>query len=366
MKIRTLHRQRRTIWELDNECITIGMMAGGGHICTLEHKEVPGLNPLWQPHWRQIEPWQYTKKNAAQFGASRLLASIAGHNLCLAGFGVPSDEEQQAGLDCHYEAPVTRWHLLSRHSGTRSVKLTALAVLPVAHMCLARTISARRGSNVLHVKETLANLARHDTPFTMCQHVSIGAPFLEKGVTLFDMPATKGHTFPGTFGRIQRLQQDTAFTWPHGPGVKGTVDMRTIGTQPRVSSDFTTQLMQPRAEHAWFSAVNPRRGLLLAYVWRRADYPWVGNWEESFCRTQLPWAGKELVRGMEFANSPFPASIRAAVDRGTFQGERTYRWLPAHGTLTFEYWIVLQPVSAACRGVRAITLSAGAPAVQLA
>ncbi|MCX7004354.1 MAG: hypothetical protein NTV22_13925 [bacterium] len=365
MKFRTLQQQRRRVWTLDNGCVTLGMLAGGGHICTLLHKDVPGLNPLWTPHWPQIEPWQYTKKNAAQFGNSRLLAGIAGHNPCLAGFGEPSTEEKQADLDCHYEAPVARWHLLSQQVGPQTAGFTTLTVLPVAQMCLARTISTRRGSALLHVKETLANLARHDMPFTMCQHVSFGAPFLEKGVTLFDMPATKGHTFPDAFGRVQRLQRDTAFTWPNGPGVKGPVDLRMIAKQQRVSSDFTTQLMDPRQEYAWFSAVHPARGLLLAYVWRRADYPWIGNWEENFCRLQLPWAGKELVRGMEFANTPFPTSVRNAVDRGTFHGERTYRWLPARGTLTFEYWIVLQPVTPDCRGVRTITMNGGAPILQL-
>jgi hypothetical protein len=365
MKFRTEHRQGRTIWTLDNECVTLGMMAGGGHLCTLLHKDVPGLNPLWQPHWRQIEPWQYTARHAAQFGNSRLLAGIAGHNPCLAGFGVPSDEEQRAGLDCHYEAPVARWHLLSQHVGPQVASFSALAVLPIAQMCLARTVTTRRGSNVLHVKETLANLARHDSPFTMCQHVSLGAPFLEKGVTVFDMPATKGHTYPWPFGRVPRLKRDTAFTWPKAPGVKGVVDLRMIAKSQRVSSDFSTQLMDPRREYAWFSAVNPRRGLLLAYVWRRADYPWVGNWEENFYRTQLPWAGKELVRGMEFANTPFPTNLRTAVDMGTFHGERTYRWLSARGTLTFEYWIVLQPVTAACRGVRAISMAGARPDLKL-
>lgn len=355
----------RRVWLLDNDCITIGIMPGGGHICTLLHKDVPGLNPLWQPHWPQIEPWHYARHDGAPFGNSKLLASIAGHNLCLAGFGVPSEEEQRAGLDCHYEAPVARWQLVARRLTAHSVRLVVRAVLPAAQMRITRTLHTRRGSCVIHVTETLENLARRDVPFTMCQHVSIGAPFLEKGVTLFDMPATKGHTFPGKFGRVQRLKPDTAFVWPNGPGVHGTVDLRMISAAQRVSSDFTTQLMNPRMEHAWFSAVNPRRGLLLAYVWRREDYPWVGNWEENHCRTQAPWDGKELVRGMEFANTPFPDSVRNAVDRGTFHGQRTYAWLPARVTRTYRYAIILQPVTRACRGVRSITLAGATPRIEL-
>jgi hypothetical protein len=186
----------------------------------------------------------------------------------------------------------------------------------------------------------------------MCEHVTFGPPFLAKGVTVFDMPATSGHTFPGEFSSRQRLKADAAFAWPKGPGAKGeAVDMRTIGRDTKRSSDFSTQLMDPKRKDAWFTAVNPQQGLLVAYVWDREDFPWIGNWEENFGRGIKPWSNKSLTRGMEFANTPFPEGLRNAVDRGRFHGLPTFRWLPALGRVKVAYDIVVQPVDPDCRGV---------------
>jgi hypothetical protein len=169
------------------------------------------------------------------------------------------------------------------------------------------------------------------------------------------MSATVGHTFPRPFGRRQRLLTDADFAWPKGPGLGGRiVDLRTLDRRPRVSSDFTTQLMDPRREDAWFSAVNPRLGLLLACVWRRSDFPWLGNWEESFCRKEKPWDGRTLARGMEFANTPFPLGLRAAAGLGRFHGRPTCRWLPARGRLDLDYSLILTNVPVRVSGVNDI------------
>ncbi|MFO7870718.1 MAG: hypothetical protein R6V03_04725 [Kiritimatiellia bacterium] len=108
--------------------------------------------------------------------------------------------------------------------------------------------------------------------------------------------------------------------------------------------------MDRRRELAWFSAVNPELGLLLAYVWRREDFPWLGNWEESYCRLTPPWNGKTLSRGMEFANSPFPLPLREQVGMGSFQGVPAFRWLGAKSAVVIEYAITAMPVPEECRG----------------
>ena len=225
--------------------------------------------------------------------------------------------------------------------------------LPIARMKIVRTIVLQAGSNIVRVSERLTNTACCDTPFTMCQHVTLGPPFLEPGVTAFDMSGARGRTFPCEFSKAQRMKSDAAFTWPDGPGRKGKVDLRFMGKGR--NSDFVSVEMDRKQEHAWFSALNPRLGLMIAYVWRRSDYPWTGIWEESFARREKPWNGKSLTRGMEFTNSPFPVGLRKAVDMGSLHGQPTFRWLPARGALTFEYSILAVPVDPDCKGVAAIT-----------
>jgi len=357
VKIRNTIFRRRKGWEIDNEALSLVMLQGGGHIASVVLNGKRRVNPMWVPIWRTIEPWQYRAAHARRYGI-KLLGSICGHNLCLGWFGDPSDEEASAGMETHGEAPVARWRLLKKNVGKNTASLTCGCELPVARMAFRRRLSTRRGSHIVRVNEEIRNTSRQDLPFTVCQHVTLGPPFLEKGVTVFDMPATKCHTFPDVFGPKQRLEPDMAFEWPKGPGTNGRkVDMRTIGKEYRRSSDFSAHLMDTRRDDAWFSAVNPRLGVLLAYVWRRRDFPWLGNWEENFARKEKPWDGKSLTRGMEFTNSPFPVGLRSAVSRGRFHRQPTYRWLPARGRMCMEYSILMQPVPEGVKGVADIRAS---------
>lgn len=348
MKIESIQRHGRAGWRLDNGALKLFLMKGGGHIADLRLKGVENINPFWAPPWKSIEPWQY-KKNAAPRSGDKLLASIYGHNLCLGAFGEPSAAEAKCGLTCHSEAPVMRWNLMRRKVAAKEIFFAYGCNLPIAQLRLVRAVSMRAGAQVVKVRETISNLARRDLPFTICQHVTFGPPFLEPNVTAFDLPSVKGHTFPAKFGSPQRLKIDHDFKWPAGPGINGRVNLRFAG-RPRYG-DFHANLINSGNELGWFSALNPRLGLLVAYVWRRADYPWVGVWEESYARRPAPWNGRTLARGMEFANTPFPIGLRKAVDLGRFQGQKTYAWLPARGRIIHEYLILAARVGADCAGV---------------
>jgi hypothetical protein len=351
MRIRGTVFGGRKAWEFDNDAVRLTVTQGGGHIAGLVLREGPGVNPLWVPVWKSIEPWDYSLGDEKRF-STRLLASIMGHNLCLGWFGGPSAEEKKAGMDCHGEASVARWRLLGKKVSGRSISMVCGCELPAAGMSCIRTIASSRGARVIRVREDIISRSRRDLPFTMAEHVTFGPPFLEKGVTMFDMSATKAHTYPGPFEKSPPLKTNAAFTWPKGPGVRReTVDMRQISKKYRASSDFSAQLMDPRREDAWFSAVNPKLGLLVAYHWNRADFPWVGNWEENYGRKTKPWDGRSLTRGMEFANTPFPMALRDAAARGRFHGLPTFRWLPARSRQRIEYEILLAPVPASVKGV---------------
>jgi len=364
MKISSCRIANRKVWRLDNDRVCLTLMEGGGHIAGLDFKDRPGINPFWVPVWKTIDPWTYRPADEKRY-AARLLAAICGHNLCLGAFGEPSPEEARAGLGGHGEAPVVRWSVRRKTTTARRLELTYGCRLPIVEMDFERTVTLNRQSAVITVREAVTNLARRDVPFTLCEHVTLGPPFLERGVTLFDLSATRGHTFPGEFSDRQRLKSDTDFVWPEGPGVRGqTVDLRTISPKVK-SSDFTTQLMDPRREHAWFSAVNPRLGLMIAYVWKRTDFPWLGNWEENFGRSTAPWNGKSLTRGMEFSNAPYPIGLRRSVSQGRLFGVPTYDWLPARGTRTMEFHILVQAIDSRCKGVASIRPSASAFEIEL-
>lgn len=353
MKIRPVEKNGRKGWELTNNVLSLFVMEGGGHIAELEITGLKPVNPFWKPVWKTIEPWQYRKRDESRFGC-RLLSAIHGHNLCLASFGDPSESEARAGLGPHGEAPVVRWRSISKKIGAKRLSFTYGCDLPIVRMKLTRRITLEAGSSIARVTERVVNTARCDVPFTMCQHVTFGPPFLESGATVFDMSGTRGRTFPGEFSGKQRVKPDAGFTWPDGPGRRGKkIDLRFMAKG--VNSDFVSVEMDRRRKYAWFSAVNPKLGLMAAYVWDRTDYPWTGIWEESFARREKPWNGKSLTRGMEFSNTPFPVGLRKSVEMGSLRGLPTFRWLPALGSIVFDYSILAIPVEPDCVGVADIT-----------
>jgi hypothetical protein len=103
------------------------------------------------------------------------------------------------------------------------------------------------------------------------------------------------------------------------------------------SGGYTSQLMDPRREQVFFLAWTPSSQVLCGYVWKRSDYPWLGIWEENYSRTQAPWNGETLTRGMEFGVSPMPESRRQMIDRGGMFGVPGYRWIPAKSEVRTTY-----------------------------
>ena len=79
---------------------------------------------------------------------------------------------------------------------------------------------------------------------------------------------------------------------------------------------------------------------------RGATFPWLGIWEENLSRPFLPWAGTSITRGMEFGVSPMPEPRRQMIDRGKLFGVPTYRWIPAKGKVSVEYWAMAQTAQA--------------------
>jgi hypothetical protein len=325
---------------LENDKLRLTVLPGGGHIAAITLRSKP-LDPLWDPPWETIEPSQYDAgKHGATYGTdidARLLAGIAGHNLCFDLFGVPTEEEAKAGLDVHGEASSAEWQV-----ETNGSEMICRADFPLCGMGFERRLRLPQGSQVVTVTETAINRGGVDRPVGWTQHVTLGPPFLEKGETRFHMPATASKTFEGAFAPgLDRFPAGAEFQWPYAPKAGGGFeDLRTL-TDADASGAFTTHRMAPDREQAYFTAWSPTEKLTLGYVWKRSDFPWLGIWEENSGRTHLPWNGRTLTRGMEFGASPFPETRRQMLERGTLFGEPVCRWIPAMGRVTVEYRIFL-------------------------
>ena len=189
----------------------------------------------------------------------------------------------------------------------------------------------------MRIHESVENLTACDRPIGWTQHVTLGPPFLEKGVTQFRASATRSKVLESEFGAHERLRNAAEFDWPHAKLRDGGDEDLRVLTGAEASCAFTTHLMDPSREHAFFAAYAPAARLVFGYVWKRADFPWMGIWEENHSRTHAPWNGRTLTRGMEFGVSPMPESRRQMIERRELFGVPAYRWLPAKSRLEAEY-----------------------------
>ena len=326
------HFLGRRAASIENAHLRVTVLEHGGHIAEIFDKAA-GVNPLWTPPWQTIEPLDYGPANAALYGEAsdgRLLAGIMGHNLCLDIFGPPSDDEARAGLTAHGEGSVAPYQLTARGE-----ELTAKAEFPIAALEFERRIRLR--GRTVEVRETLKNVTNVDRAIGWTQHVTLGPPFLECGVTEFCASATRSKTFESTFGADDYLRPAVEFEWPMAPVLDGgSIDLR-VFTDAKRSSAYTAHLMDQDRPTAFFAAFSPAFRLVFGYAWRSADFPWMGIWEENHSRLQSPWNGRTLTRGMEFGVSPMPETRQAMVDRGRMFGVPCFRSIAAGTSVSVEY-----------------------------
>lgn len=330
------YRGRRAV-AIENSHLRVTVLEEGGHIAELFDKR-SGVNPLWTPPWPSIEPSAYDRARHDAYGGgvdAPLLAGIMGHNLCLDIFGGPSPEEAAAGVPVHGEASHVRYQIKAT-----ATELAQQALLPRANLEVERRIELL--DNRLRVRESVHNLSAIDRPVGWTQHVTLGPPFLERGVTRFRASAGRSTVSETAFGVADYLRAGAHFDWPHAPlAAGGSADLRVVNAAD-VSSGYTAHLMEPR-EDAWFTAFSPTVRLAIGYIWKRADFPWLGIWEENRSRTQPPWNSATLTRGMEFGVSPFPETRRAMIERGRLFDTPTFRWIPAAARVDVEYWVIVSP-----------------------
>lgn len=192
------------------------------------------------------------------------------------------------------------------------------------------------------------------------EHATIGSPFLEPGATVIDMPAEESVTRPLRIGDGPlanqgpggpRFQPGAQFEWPWAPGGAGDrIDLRTTPSAPG-SISITAHRLR-REKLAFVTALNVRTRLLIGYVFRTSDFPWVQNWESYE-------AGGLLHRGLEFGFSPFGMPKIEAVKMAQMYGTPVYRWLPAMGRIDASYLMFLAQAAEGMRGVDTVDLADG-------
>lgn len=336
--------QGRPALILSNDMIELTVLEMGGALARLVLKDDPhGMNPFWD-----------TLRADREVGQPERTDGMVGHFICVDGFGPASAEEQAAGMaPYHGEAHSLTWVTQSFEQEGSIATLVQTVYLPRFQELLTRTLKLVDGENIIYVHSTLKNLLDFDRPVGWAEHATIGSPFLEPGVTVVDLSANRATTraHEERLPTPHRLAPDREFAWPKAPGVDGTVvDLRMAPNE--TSYDWSGYLWDPDREYAFVTALHPGKRLLLGYVFKPSEYPWMQLWEH------YP-SGEILARGLEFGTQVFGRTRRDTITQGRFFGQLLYRWLPAKSEIEANFLLFWTRTPEGFQGVDDIQLRDG-------
>ncbi len=296
---------------------------GGGSIVDF-HLAAGGLNPL-----RWIGPADAEKE----------LRPMA-HFLCLDRWGQPSEAELRNGMPYHGEATRVRWKqsgAAERRDGGVTAGMDAS--LPMAGLDVHRTVRLSVASALFSVSETVTNRNKLGRVYNMVQHPSIGPPFLDE-TTVVDSNAQRGLTQSSPMPNPEKPE----LRWPAALNKGKPVDLRRLTNDP----DPNVVSFVVDEELGWVTAVNASKELLLGYIWKTAEYPWLNIWRHVE-------NGKPLARGLEFGTTGLHQPFSVLTKKPHVFGRPTFTYLDAGESATRSYDAFLAKVPPDFRGVDRVT-----------
>jgi len=84
------------------------------------------------------------------------------------------------------------------------------------------------------------------------------------------------------------------------------------------------------AEYGWVTAITPSKGLLLGYLWKTSEYPWLNIWRHVD-------KGKPLARGLEFGTTGLHQPFGVLIAKGSIFGRPLVAYLDAGESATRSY-----------------------------
>ncbi|MDZ7402138.1 MAG: hypothetical protein ONB37_18425 [candidate division KSB1 bacterium] len=320
--------QSDTLVMLQNDQVLVTFSLWGGALIDF-HFHDQGTNPFT---WRlSCEEMPLNNRGGAPF---------QGHFICLGRWGSPSLGEIRCGIP-HNGEPANRWWKLTNRHGQHEVHLSVEA--PLEQFILQRSIRLSPDQSWFGVTEKLINQQNSGRLIVLMQHATFGAPFLSESVVI-DCNAT--HGFNQSLILID--PDNYHYRWPMGlADTLGTpMDLRRSDGQIGYVS---THIIEE--DYGWATAANPKMNLLVGYVWKRSDYPWLHIWHGL--KDGRLWA-----KGIEFGTTglgdTFSPEDRL---RHQFHGVTHFEFLDAQAAVEKKYLCFLLKIPADFQQVRSVSLS---------
>ena len=314
-----IEARRSVVLEGANAKLVVDVL--GGSIVDFRIK-AHGLNPL---RWANEGPADEPRSMS--------------HFLCLDRWGLPSEAEAANGMPGHGEATKVAWEVID----ATQASVHMAADLPMAGLRVERWLELASDGAWFRAVETVTNRNKLGRVYNIVQHPTLGPPFLDETVVV-DSNASKGFMQGGSMPN----PEEPSVRWPNALKDGQAVDLRklTDDHDPAVVS-FVVD-----APIGWVTASNAGQGLLIGYLWRSEEYPWLNIWR----RVE---SGRPLARGLEFGTTGLHRPFGDLVRKARVFGRPIVEYLDTAESSTRSYIGFLAEIPAGYRGVADVLVRRG-------
>jgi hypothetical protein len=262
-----------------------------------------------------------------------------GHFICFDRWGAPSQSEAANGMPFHGEAPFVMWKL----DRSTASEAAMSALLPLAQLSIRRTAKIHASEAIVSVTETVRNEGKLGRLYNLVQHPTIAPPFLAVD-TVVDSNARKGFMQSTPMPN----PEEPPVWWPQALKEGQSVDLRRLTDDPLPNVvSYTLD-----EEYGWVTAATPSQGLLLGYIWRTREYPWLNIWRHVE-------GGKPAARGLEFGTTGLHQPPPILVAKGKIFGRPLFDFLDSGSEVARSYAAFLVKIPAGYQGVARLTYQGG-------
>jgi len=255
---------------------------------------------------------------------NRAGASYQGHFICLGRWGAPTDGEIKAGIPNHGQAANTTW--TGQSSGNNEIKMQAVTLLE--GLQINRSITLDDKSAVFKVDEQVKNINPLGRLYNIVQHPTVASPFLTAN-TVVNCNADIGFNY-----MLSAKPAEHAAQWPYG--ITESFDQVNLSKPDKPYSSVFSFIVKKDAEFGWITAYSPEYNLLMGYLWKREDYPWISLWND--------FDGDNIrYRGLEFGTTGMHKPYKQIMDERNHRvfDEDSYKYVDAGETQGRGYLVFM-------------------------
>lgn len=267
--------------------------------------------------------WKETNRDTALNGRNG--AILQGQYISFGRWSFPSPGESKLGMPVNGEPANNWWKLEPKKSNS---ELTMSCEAPLDGFSINRHVVMAQSGTLFKVTETITNENSTGRTLLLMQNLMLVPPFFDPLVEI-NSNASFGYNQLWGLPEPERFEYKWSYAYMDTLKISAT-DIRTFSTRFRYLSShvFTDSI-------GWVTLYNPRLKVILGYVWKTNEYPWV------HFKNEINY-GKSHMQSIAFGTSGL-SDIFSYEERmsATFHEKRNFDFVDAKSSIQKSWYCFL-------------------------